>query len=808
MDSVLIPNGVGTSWHFASTASALSFFFHDCERLQCQARAKSTKTQECSHILVKQRGSIEKLLHSIHTVSIPSNDLSLTVLALSDIALCHRAGHKGPINIHQVRNRWCKKLRGRCRLDTNHSYSEAIECLAEEDQHGSPSCWMFGISSQHTRRNTLTNLETLPQIHIDEQNISIPRQPIRDYAKLSPLLNHGEQDKQTVEPYMPLSDGPYVDLNTSHLQATIGLPLRLKSTNLDNPEETTRQVQILGIHPEQGCSTPTKHKHRPELHRSDIRTITSGTSHLYDNPWIDNPAATPGASSSLASSEYTSTPLSTYSTTSPTFDEPSAHSNTPDTPLTELTETSWQWGMCPLPQLGGAGSPSAKTWKSRDNLSAWHGNESSERSSVTEDDLQEGIDFEDCDDFKVPDSNPNGVIKLLFQINDRKDAVASSLDADLFKPIKRVQTTPVRDSKERDLEWNQRLPSRRRSIHELPSQTVSGSSEITDWKSCRLVQQRHRRDSLPQNITENELLSRFYDRNDDCKEEREYAMDREVIDPEDDYDEEEIGQAGDNGAPRTGAATAATHVCFTQTKPQQTKVLCPRPAAFQTWTQSDQPLRELWIKMRQTINSREMLKPGYVYCYERCCQPGYLKIGHVRVSVAQYEQDLAMGLAYCQQPIPTGAVKRSPTPPRSVAGRMRRLKSSCKYEPQVVYWSPVAYSAFTIEQLVHQHLVAYRKREIKCNGCNGGHTEWFEVNLQEAKHAVDLWCQFAKLKPYVDGGLQNPWLARTLPPTDPKLDKTAESLSVFLGWMSVWIETEKRVRSNEMMDVAQRVEIR
>ncbi|TLD30368.1 hypothetical protein PspLS_02664 [Pyricularia sp. CBS 133598] len=111
---------------------------------------------------------------------------------------------------------------------------------------------------------------------------------------------------------------------------------------------------------------------------------------------------------------------------------------------------------------------------------------------------------------------------------------------------------------------------------------------------------------------------------------------------------------------------------------------------------------------------------------------------------------------------PIGHVKIGMTT-RSVPDRMRRIASTCKYEPLVVY------SVFTryplrVERLCHAQLRGQRRRESPgCPGCGRAHREWVEASPPEAERVVCFWSKWIEhTEPYNEdtGELKSEWSER------------------------------------------------
>lgn len=182
-------------------------------------------------------------------------------------------------------------------------------------------------------------------------------------------------------------------------------------------------------------------------------------------------------------------------------------------------------------------------------------------------------------------------------------------------------------------------------------------------------------------------------------------------------------------------------------------ILSPRPpasasppAGFRIYPQAPNPtsqLKELLNLMTQTV-SQHRRYTGVLYGFARPSAPGMLKIGVVKDRV----------------------VARWPFAD-PVDHRLATWQAQCGHSVIEVFRKPIACNAAErIERLVHQALREYRRVEdppcrpcerrktaskARTGGgrCSGGqHNEWFEVDVETALHAVDLWAIFAERQPY------------------------------------------------------------
>ncbi|ETS80709.1 hypothetical protein PFICI_08238 [Pestalotiopsis fici W106-1] len=790
MELFLIQDEAKSSWRFAMTADVVKFFFREHKKLRCQARATTTYNKLCGHTLVKNRKLIEKHLQSIHTMAIPSGDFNRVVLTLSDIALCNRVGHKGLVKVQEVRNDWCKKLRSSCTLGSQENNGTAIECHAEWDQHGTSKCWMNGTSDQSPKLHQPITLGPLQPAGIDRNNQE-SQHDVGEYSEQQPVYSDGEEDKKSLGSF----GGPHARLDNSNIPKMPEFPPHGQPRYANSKGEHTSQVLPSVIHPTQDFTTPKKHRQRPELYRSDYYTLPiSETFHLGENPWAQSSLDSPDAGSSPGSSDVTSSPLSAYPFPSTIFDEPTAYSTIQDTPPTELNETSRMWDAPPSRHFNDGQSPSLQRWQTGVTPLIYREDAANKTSPPTGFGIDEDSNFEICDGNRVWSNNYKDVSKLLFKRSDpRKNGHDPFLDANLLGAVKRAQTLPIHILKDRTPKWIQRRPERRCSIHELPARQVLRSALTSDEPAVRVFRQRHRRDSLPLNISSEDVLLRFHNADDGAfAEKAELQTYNNEVDSEDDYDEEEIEITDDH---KIVGTTTTTHTSCIQTGSSPTK-LKPSYPVFERFQLSKNPLRELCIEMRDAINNEKVSRPGYIYCYEHRNQPGHIKIGHVRIPEDRYERDLATCTNLLHQSALESKATQSPTPPHSVITRLKKW-NHCGYDIHLLYWSSVVYGAWKIEKLVHGQLAEYREKVVKCEGCNRKHVEWFQVDLQTAKNAVDMWCQFAGLRPYDCGMLKMPWQKISFPGCGFKSTITVETLSGFLDCMGLYLESEKTTMNNE-----------
>ncbi|KEF55777.1 uncharacterized protein A1O9_08528, partial [Exophiala aquamarina CBS 119918] len=95
-------------------------------------------------------------------------------------------------------------------------------------------------------------------------------------------------------------------------------------------------------------------------------------------------------------------------------------------------------------------------------------------------------------------------------------------------------------------------------------------------------------------------------------------------------------------------------------------------------------------------------------------------------------------------------------------GRMRGIKSRCKYEPTLLHCvRNVPYMA-RAETFVHYELLPYWRRELKCNhglGCNVQHQEWFQCSIELATRSMDNFSKWlVEAEPYDGYGfLKSEW---------------------------------------------------
>ncbi|KAK0741433.1 hypothetical protein B0T18DRAFT_432538 [Schizothecium vesticola] len=169
------------------------------------------------------------------------------------------------------------------------------------------------------------------------------------------------------------------------------------------------------------------------------------------------------------------------------------------------------------------------------------------------------------------------------------------------------------------------------------------------------------------------------------------------------------------------------------------------PAGFCLYPQAPSPasqLKQLLNLMTQTV-SQQRRYTGVLYGFARPSAQGMLKIGVVKDRVV------------AERPFAD-----------PVDHRLATWQAQCGHPVVEVFRRPIACAAAErIESLVHLALREYRRVEDPPCGrcerrkrasrartggrCSGGkHDEWFEVDVETAKRAVELWTAFAEQLPY------------------------------------------------------------
>ena len=128
--------------------------------------------------------------------------------------------------------------------------------------------------------------------------------------------------------------------------------------------------------------------------------------------------------------------------------------------------------------------------------------------------------------------------------------------------------------------------------------------------------------------------------------------------------------------------------------------------------------------IRKDLSKRDIAKDGFIYIYWFPVNFGHIKIGMTT---------------------------------RSSEERLREWKNLCGHEPELVYpKSPDDRQrvphVFRVEAIVQAELRQSRRKEVRCNGCNKAHEEWFEKSTPTAIAAVKKWSAWMRKEPYESNG--------------------------------------------------------
>jgi hypothetical protein len=129
----------------------------------------------------------------------------------------------------------------------------------------------------------------------------------------------------------------------------------------------------------------------------------------------------------------------------------------------------------------------------------------------------------------------------------------------------------------------------------------------------------------------------------------------------------------------------------------------------------------------------------------------------------------------------------------NVVVRLRNVKTTCGYEPQLFCQEEVLCANF-LKRLLYTELQNCRRVESKCSGCNRIHYRWLEIKSEHVRALLNRWGKWMKLEPYGGRGeLVSFWSSAIL--EAPKL----ETLEQFHGWLDETIELAERAEHERSM---------
>jgi hypothetical protein len=138
--------------------------------------------------------------------------------------------------------------------------------------------------------------------------------------------------------------------------------------------------------------------------------------------------------------------------------------------------------------------------------------------------------------------------------------------------------------------------------HELPGYAACNANDISMCKNTCVVRQRHRRDSLPQKIATKGVIDKLEDDDESISDEDVF------LDDDDDIDTDDQRHPREDYAP---FPTAKLYLHSTPAQPGRSELRYYVPT-LQPYTQRKYPLRELCVKIRETIDSETVQRPGWI----------------------------------------------------------------------------------------------------------------------------------------------------------------------------------------------------
>ena len=108
---------------------------------------------------------------------------------------------------------------------------------------------------------------------------------------------------------------------------------------------------------------------------------------------------------------------------------------------------------------------------------------------------------------------------------------------------------------------------------------------------------------------------------------------------------------------------------------------------------------------------------------------------------------------------------------KNITHRLRGWERQCKHSVYLLYpefsdeCGPMPH-VFRVEKLIQTELRSRRREEPRCQGCFRSHTEWFEINIPDAKKVVQKWSSWIRNNPYeevqgsVEGNGVSAWRLR------------------------------------------------